>query len=110
MNSLTLDINRLKTDGMTYAEISLVHHISNNKIRQALSGVDVDKIDRRGKTRRARAKKLKDSIDPCPQSVLREAESKPNNCSDARWRIELSRRRMESDGAIDYARPPEWVQ
>ena len=112
MNALTFDINRLHEAGKTYGDIRLIYGCCDDTIKRALSGHDVAvrRKGAKGKTRGQRALNLKESIDPCPQDVLESSNVQPKNCSNARWRMELSRRRLDREGVLDYARPPEWVQ
>lgn len=114
MNALSTDINRLFAIGKTYGEIQLIHGVCFDTIKRALAGYDVrcrKKVARcNTKGRGKRAEKIKDSIDACPQDVLQLAESKPRTCSDARWRIELSRRKMGRDGMLEYAPPPQFLR
>ena len=112
MNALSTDINRLHAEGKTYEDIRMIHGVCYDTIKRALSGHDVT-VRRKGvrpRTRGQRALSLKDSIEPCPQDVLESSSVKPKNCSDARWRMELSRRVMQKQGRLEYAISPEFLR
>ena len=109
---LSEQMRRIREQGSSYDYIAAFAHVCKSTAIRVCGGIDlVEKIDGLKKHKRRQYQKTYDCVDPVSMDVLRAANKCPPGCSAARWRMELSRRRMAADrmtgsDAVDAATIP----
>lgn len=115
MNELTTTLIEEYRKGYSMRELSERYAVSLYMVRQAVvhkrnvmtdaDRIKHNKLNQGVKEIQGTRNYAGSEYEPVPLRVLKTALEKPERCSPARWRMELSRRAL--DEALDLALPPD---
>ena len=115
MNELTTTLIAEYRKGYSMRELSERYAVSPYMVRQAVvhkrnvmtdaDRIEYNKLNQGVKETQDTQNYAGSEYEPVPMKVLKTASEKPERCSPARWRMELSRRALGK--TLDLALPPD---